>query len=111
MVACVTAGLIAPGVSFMLGNPDDCEYVAAPQALRPKVAAIKIPAVKSADALEVLLMRRVSHALGCGWLCSIANVYFTGIENQIHFLLLAERFRTQLEQSQNRPRPNVCSLL
>ena len=66
MVDWVTAVLIAPGVSLILGNPDDSEYVAAPHAARPKVAAMSIPAVKSADTLEVFVMRRDSHRLAHG---------------------------------------------
>lgn len=60
---CVTRGLIAPGVNLVLGRPEFSEYIAAPQADKPMVAAMTIPEVMSADPFEVRLTKVDSQRL------------------------------------------------
>ena len=49
----------------MLGNPEPSEYVAAPHAVRPRVAAVMRLAATKVTVLEVRLKREDSQRLLC----------------------------------------------
>ena len=59
----VTAGLMAPGVSCLFGNPEASEYVAAPQAVSPRVAARMMLVATSTELFDVLRARVDSQRL------------------------------------------------
>jgi len=78
MFAWETRGFTAPGVTLILGRPELSEYVAAPQADNPKVAA-NIKLLTITTELREVRRSRVDSQRLCDC-CDLTDIY-----NRTHF--------------------------